>query len=39
MLLYQDTCREMEVLTGEKGTFSIMDYFMHHQVFRNKSVE
>lgn len=29
----------MEVLTGEKGAFSIMDYFMHHQVFRNKSVE
>lgn len=29
----------MEVLTGEKGAFSIMDYFMHHQVFCNKSVE
>lgn len=29
----------MEVLTGEKGAFSIRDYFTHHQVFRNKSVE
>lgn len=28
----------MQVLTGEKGAFSVRDYFMHHQVFCNKSV-